>query len=231
MLWELELGGRPLDTPERRADLERRLIEDAGLIADRTVQTEYRRFIRDRLFALGRPTRPRPRTAVALKPAFVRDGPEPPPRPGARALREQLLTMLLHAPWLTEEVAEELAAVEIPEPELDRLRREILQLAALQPGLDARGLQQHLLLSGFAAAADGMFLPSVDTMFLVRCSDPISLRKEWVRLTRALTGGDHCALAEATNGLINDVSSGSWERFLAAREQALQAGLADEDET
>src|SRR6267378_6150589 len=47
MLWELELGGRRLDTPERRADLERRLTEDIGEIADRTVQSEYRRFVRD----------------------------------------------------------------------------------------------------------------------------------------------------------------------------------------
>jgi DNA primase len=55
MLWQSEVSARPIDTPERRADLERRLMADAGLIADRAVQSEYRRFFRDRLFALGRP--------------------------------------------------------------------------------------------------------------------------------------------------------------------------------
>src|SRR5438067_13147585 len=55
MLWQSELAARPIDTPERRADLERRVMADAALIADRSVQSEYRRFLRDRLFALGRP--------------------------------------------------------------------------------------------------------------------------------------------------------------------------------
>ena len=48
-----ELNAGAIDTPERRADLERRVMAQAGLIADRTVQNEYRRFFRDRLFALG----------------------------------------------------------------------------------------------------------------------------------------------------------------------------------
>src|ERR1700733_2188261 len=54
-LWQSELGARAVDTPERRADLEHRVMVYAGQIADRSVQSEYRRFLRDRLFALGRP--------------------------------------------------------------------------------------------------------------------------------------------------------------------------------
>jgi hypothetical protein len=65
-------------------------------------------------------------------------------------------------------------------------------------------------------------LPSVDTIFLARCSDPSSTRREWVRVTRMLMGGERCALAEATNDLISGVSSESWERFLAARERTLR---------
>jgi hypothetical protein len=41
----------------------------AGLIADRTVQNEYRRFLRDRLFALGRPGGPRPLRSTPFRPA------------------------------------------------------------------------------------------------------------------------------------------------------------------
>ncbi|MBV8392813.1 MAG: DNA primase, partial [Alphaproteobacteria bacterium] len=52
VLWQSELAARSVDTPERRADLERRLMARAGQIADRTVHAEYRRFLRDRLFAL-----------------------------------------------------------------------------------------------------------------------------------------------------------------------------------
>src|SRR5205823_10696555 len=83
MLWQAELAARPIDTPERRADLERRLMAHAGLIADRSVQNEYRRFLRDRLFQLGRAGRPGPERATgrAAIPAtaLAREGPPPPP--------------------------------------------------------------------------------------------------------------------------------------------------------
>jgi DNA primase len=231
MLWEIELGAKRLDTPERLADLERRLTEYIDEITDRAVQSEYRRFVRKRLFELGRPARHGSSSAARPRPAFVRDGPEPPPRPGGRVQRENLFRILLNFPWLLDDVAEEFAAVEIPEAELNRLKREILAADASRPGLDARALQQHLVQNGLAAIVDGLLVPSVDTIFLARCSDPISTRAEWVHLARTLTGGDRCALAEAANNLISDVSSESWERFLAARERALQEGSAGEDQT
>jgi DNA primase len=228
MLLDIETGGKPLDTPERRADLERRLLEDVGLIADRTVQAGYRRFVRDRLFDLARPSRPGARTTAGPRPGFVRDGPEPPPRSGGRVQRENLLRMLLHFPWLVDEVAEELAALDFPEPELASLRRQILELDAGRAGLDARALQQHLQQNGLAATVDGLLLPSVDTTFLVRCSDPTATREEWVRVIGTLTGADRGALAEATNDLIGEVSADNWERFLAARERALHENVVGE---
>src|SRR5712671_6185963 len=60
VLWHSELAARPIDTPERRADFERRLMSDAALIADRAVESEYRRFFRERLFTLGRAAGGRP---------------------------------------------------------------------------------------------------------------------------------------------------------------------------
>jgi len=230
MLWESELGAGRFDTPERRADLERRLMDNVGLIADRSVQAEYRRFLRDRLFDLGRSVRPSARSTPRPSPSFVRDGPEPPPRSGGRIQRENLLRMVLHFPSLIDGVAEELAALEMPEPELDSLRRRILELDPAESGLDARTLQQHLHQKGLAATVESLLLPSVDTTFLVRCPDPISARKEWVRVNRMLTGGDRRALAEATDDLISDVSSDSWERFLAARDRVSRDSSRDEDE-
>lgn len=231
VLWEIETGRGRLDTPERRAELERRLMEEVGLIADRTVQTEYRRFVRDQLFELGRRARPASRAAPHLRPSFVRDGPEPPPRPGARIQREKLFRLILNFPWLIDEVAEELAALDVPEPELDSLRRQILAVDASRPGLDARALQQHLVQDGLAATVDGLLVPSVDTIFLVRCFDPTSTRKEWARVTGMLTEGDQHALAEAVDDLVSDISSDNWERFLAARQRALQEDPIGEDQT
>jgi DNA primase len=230
VLWESELGASRVDTPERRAALERRLMDQIGLIADRTVQTEYRRFARDRLFNLGRPARAGDRLLPRLRPSFVRDGPEPPPRSGGRIQRENLFRMILHFPCLIDQVAEELPALEIPESDLDNLRRQILELDAAGSGLDAHALQQHLVEKGLAATVERLLSPSVDTTFLVRCSDPASARKEWVRVTRMLTGGDRCVLAEATDDLISDICPESWERFLAARERALHEGSRGDDE-
>ena len=231
MLWESELGGSRLDTPERRAALERRLMDNVAVIADRSVQAQYRRFIRDRLFDVGRGTRAGTQRAARPRVNFVRDGPEPPPRSGGRMQRENLFRMLLHLPCLIDEVAEEFAALEMPEPELDGLRRQILEWDAAGSGLDAGALQQHLVENGLAATAERLLLPSVDATFLVRCSDPVSARKEWVRVTRMLTGGDRCVLAEATDDLISEVCPESWERFLAARERVLEEGAQGEDET
>ena len=234
MLWELELGAGPADTPERRADLDRRLSEDVALIADRTVQAEYRRFMRERLYESGRAesgraARPGRRPPAGQRPSFVRDGPAPPPRSPARAQREILFRILLLFPALIDEVAEEIAALEIPETELDKLRREILEIDALRPGLDAPALRQHLLVNGFAATVDALLSPSVDSGFLVRRSDSRIARDQWVHVTGMLMGGHRSALAEASNHLIDDVSAASWERFLAARERALRESRIDDE--
>jgi hypothetical protein len=138
--------------------------------------------------------------------------------------------MILRFPCLIEEVAEELASLETPEPELDSLRRQILEWDAIESGLDAQALQQHLVRNGLAATVGRLLSSSVDTTFLVRCSDPISAREEWARVARMLTGGDRCALAEATDELISDLCPESWERFLVARERALHERSRGEDE-
>ncbi|MFD2235607.1 DNA primase, partial [Phaeospirillum tilakii] len=56
--WRLETEGRPLDTPERRAGLDRALTERAGTIADDSVRIQYLRAFRDRMWQAFRPQRP-----------------------------------------------------------------------------------------------------------------------------------------------------------------------------
>ena len=228
-LWELELGAGPADTPERRADLQRRLAEDVALIADRSVQAEYRRFMRERLYEAWRPSHSGARRPMPPRPVFLRDGPGPPPRAPARMQREILFRILLQVPDLIEEVAEEFAALELPEAELDKLRREILEIDALRPGLDASALRQHLLLNGFAATVDALLSPSVDSGFLVRRPDSRMARDEWAHVIGMLMGGHRSALAEASNHLLDDVSAANWERFLAARERMLHEVRSDDD--
>ena len=49
MIWQHEVIAKPLNTPERRADLERRLNAQVEAITDRSVQFQYRAEFRDRL--------------------------------------------------------------------------------------------------------------------------------------------------------------------------------------
>lgn len=129
-----------------------------------------------------------------------------------------------------DEVAEELSTLDFPEPELETVRRQILEADADEPGLDARALRQHLVQNGHGATVERLLLPSVDTTFLARCSDLATARKEWVRVTRILTGNDRDALTEATNQLLNDLSQANWERFQAARKATLHHDSVGEDE-
>jgi DNA primase len=231
LLWELEIGVRPADTPERRADLERRLTDDIALIADRTVRGEYQRFLRNRLFELGRSAWTRSRGQPRSRPTAVRDGTDRGwPRSLRRVLRENLFRLLLHYPGLIEGVAQEFAVLDVPEPELDGLRREILRSEGLRLALDAEALQQHLAQNGFEAIVGALLAPSDDTRFLVRCSDSVSARNEWIRMIEALVEGDHSTLIDATNDLISDVSPESWEGFLSARERVLKESLFGEDQ-
>ena len=220
VLWQSELAAGPVDTPERRADLERRLMQAAGLVGERTVQTEYRRFLRDRLFALGRPAATK-RKAPAGRPGTVafaappEGPPPPPPRAPDRLRREVLLRMALDHPFLVAEDSEEFAALDFPEPELDRLRREILQVEVLQPGLDASGLRRHLERCGLTTTVERLLSPSVDHAgFLSRDADLESARLGWQHVLRMLRN-ERAERASAAEALAQDPSPANWERFLA----------------
>jgi len=225
MLWESEVRGTPRDTPERLARIQTRLLEHVATISDRTVRFEFETLFKKRCNP-WQARRKNPRTPESTA---VREGPPPPPRSPARRQREILFCLLLGSPGLIQEVAEDFAAIEIPEAELDKLRREILEVEALRPGLDASALRQHLLLNGFAATVDALLSPSVDSGFLVRSSDSRMARDEWAHVIGMLMGGHRSALAEASNHLIDDASAANWDRFLATRERVLREVRLDDD--
>jgi DNA primase len=226
MLWESEVRGAPRDTPERLAGIRSRLMEHVKTISDRTVRSEFEILFKKRCD----PWDARRKSQRTPPSKAVRDGPEPPPRPAEQIQRQNLFRILLKFPGLILVVAEEFARLEIPEPELDGLRREILEADTLPAGLDAQAIRQHLVKNGFAKTVDGLLSPSVDTKFLDRCSDPSSAHTEWGRIARMLMGGDRCALDEATNDLISDVSPENWNRFTAVRERIVREGTFGEDQ-
>ncbi len=180
VLWRSETEGKDFSTPERRAGLERALADLVGRIADTTISDYYRRDFNDRVFEAFKRRQKRPernyeprgpgayspprRSGMAWKsreqphnqyenvsPAvknslLARSG-----RTGALLVKEEeIAALLLEAPELAATHTEILAALAFSEPQLDRLRRELLNLAASGSRLEKRGLETHLQRSGMA---------------------------------------------------------------------------------
>lgn len=224
MLWQSELDAKSIDTPERRADLERRVMTEAEQIADRSVQEQYRRFLRDKLFALGRmPGRMlgRGQRLPPPHPVLCGDTPPPPAAPGRRQ-RELLIGMLLDHPFLIGEAHEEIAALDFPEPELDSLRRAILEADATSRGLDAEALRLHLGHNGFASTVDAVVSSLTDHAgYLSRVGDAETVRLSWTHVTRMIRDdGDP----------VDDLTTPeAWERFLALQGREEQEGFSEDE--
>ena len=146
ILWARETQGVALDTPERRAGLERRLREVAGQIADETLRRHYQQELRDRFdrqFGRGtgrgggpaspdnrdfRPFR-RADRGMAETRGPVRIGPGLANSPLFRGVsttlapRESLILLVfLNHPALLAEHVDEIAALEFSAPEAKTLR-------------------------------------------------------------------------------------------------------------
>ncbi|HVC51204.1 MAG TPA: DNA primase [Stellaceae bacterium] len=230
MLWQAELGVRPADTPERRADLKARLEHRAREIADADVQREYRRALIHRYYALTQSSRPLRRGGGAAlhgapaRPDFLHDF-APPPLPGRRNGEVLLGTLICH-PQLIHEWVEEIAEIEIGEPELDRLRAKILEVAESFAGLDAERFQQHLGSCGFAdtighltrtmAAHAGFAAGGGDDPDVIRLG-----LQETLRLLREQSAGD---LEAAVRAFDADPSVENERRLLALKEREAQDG-------
>ncbi|MBV8888687.1 MAG: DNA primase [Alphaproteobacteria bacterium] len=226
MLWESEVRGVPRDTPERVAGVRARLMDHLQTISDRTVRSEFEALVKKRCD----PWEARRKKVRASPGMAVRDGPPPPPPMPGRRRHEILLRMLLQFPFLIEEASEEIAEIEFREPELDKLRREILEVEALRPALDARALRQHLDQNGFAATVDALLSPRAGSVgVLSRDPDLGSVRLVWEHVLK-LSRKDHGSeLARAAEGLRNEGSPESWERFLAFWGRETQEDVAADE--
>src|SRR5436305_128863 len=93
LLWESELAAEPLDTPEQRAGLKRRLGELAGGIGDSNVKHEYLAEFRERTDAhFGRGQR-----------GFEARAPRGPGAPAARGRRDKRGNWIPPEPPLTQQ--------------------------------------------------------------------------------------------------------------------------------
>ncbi len=151
MVWAMETEGKPMDTPERRASLQRAVEQRVAEIADPVVRDFYRTEMRSRLGRLRRPE------GAPWQPGQRRPfrgpgrglGQEPAPFAAGSAARRAgtdldgsrqeraLLGALLERPALLHVLAEDVAALPIASAELARLRSGLLDaLSLVHDGID-----------------------------------------------------------------------------------------------
>jgi len=218
VLWDSEVKDRPRDTPERLARIQSRLLEHVSTIADRTVRFEFETLFKRQCD----PWQARRKNARAGRNAGTRaEAPPPPPSPGRRQ-REIMIGMLLEHPFLVAEAHEDIAALDFPEPELDRLRRAILDADAGSEGLDAEALRLHLGQSGFAMTVNAVAVSLTGHAgFLSRVPGADGVRLSWSHVTRMVRDSDR----SKSDTLVRDLTvPEAWER-----DQAAKAGEAQED--
>ena len=125
---------------------------------------------------------------------------------------------------------EDIAALDFPEPELDELRRAILEVDTLAQGLDAEALRIHLGQNGFAMTVDAVASALTDHAgFLSHAAGADEVRRYWAHVMRMIHEGDRSELAGAADALTRDLSPETWERYLALRERETQEGFTEDE--
>jgi DNA primase len=188
LLWRAETEGKDFSTPERRAGLEQALGALVAQIADAKVADYYRRGFDQLIFEnFKRRTPQQTAPRQAFRPGGDQGGRfRSPPRPqpgspqavsasvqasalvrkgvaGARQAKESELGRLLAAePQLALWEAETLAGLDLADPSLDRLRHELLNLAASGSSLEKAGVQTHFARKGMAELLARFAGPAAD---------------------------------------------------------------------
>ncbi len=158
-LWHHELAAAPLDTPEARAGLRKRLNDQAQTIKDGDVREQYRQEFRARFDSLYEQSRP-------ARQQQQRRGNSgggkwmPPPRPLSEAtkringeginihLARAIFGGLLAHPAAIEHCADSLSAIPLTDPNLERLRAALIDAAFSRQALDPASLAPILADAG-----------------------------------------------------------------------------------
>ena len=198
MVWAATLEDRQIDTPERRAAFQAELDRQVTLIADPAVQEMYRQEFRQRVWRMLRGPAPiRSRSGGGSGggdrrgQARSRGGPQMPPTlPAAtmpvpnpdRGLKILVATAIIF-PEVLDEDAESFARLDIADPELDRLRRALLEVQDKRPRLDREGVRLHLITAGFGGIVPRLLGSSIfKALAFVRTDDEAAARENWKKM-------------------------------------------------
>ncbi len=248
-LWQTELAAEPLDTPERRAGLKRRLADLAQTVAEPSVRSEYQAEFRRRFDAQFTPQR---------KPFLPlgRRGPIRRPDAGGwqpigpvgeevkqvraagidRVLAKAVLAGLIRHPAEIARHMEVLGSLKLGAKDaggaLGRLFEAVVDLALEDNLLDSGRLLTILAKSGFDSVASDLL--RADTMpytFTQRTADPVSARADLDEAIAILVARPEvdAMLADATSAMQARFTDEAFERQVALvkEKQALELRLAN----
>jgi DNA primase len=242
-LWAHEHAAEPLDTPEQRAGLKRRLMTHAETIADPDVRHEYQAEFRRRIDDLfARPQRDfTPRQFTPRKPGTKWVPPLPPATSQAKAVRaagidrllaKAVLAGLIRHPTEIARHMEVLGSLKLADGALGRLFDAVVDLALEDRALDSRRLITILGSSG---------LGQITTDLLRADATPYSFTQDSAEPERASADLDEAiaimvarpevdaALAQATSELEISASDEAFQRQmeLLREQRALELRLAN----
>ena len=247
-LWAREIEAGPLDTPERRAGLERRLADVLRVIADEPLRRHYRQDMEARLAAMfgsagggGAPARGK-RGWTSRPPSRGGRFPEPPKGPSHRpfvspglarsglfqrggaeiAPREALILLMgLNHPSLLSSYAEQIASLDLVHPELARLREFVVGLSGAH-GLDHDEARRAAQAAGFGPLRQRMEAVVDASLWCVRpqaaATDAEEVLKQALALHRQFRAL-HREMQTAERALGSDASEQNVARIRAIEAQ------------
>lgn len=238
LVWRSELDAQPLDTPEAKAGLRKRLGDLAGTIQDRDVREQYqaefrRRF--DERFALARrqfdrPFQPRQqrRPGQPWKPEVL------PPSDATRAIARTGLNRgviraaldgLLRYPEVLADKIETVAALPLDDPRLDELRAAAFDASFSGTPLEKESLETILREAGLGAVIEELKATNTLAFSFLRGNAEYNRAVHDLSATidalAAIPMLD-AALREATDRLGMETSEAQW-----SEQQRLREALAD----
>jgi DNA primase len=243
MVWTATLEERQLDTPERRAAFQAELDRQVALIADPAVQEMYRQEFRQRIWRMLRGPAPgRPRGGGGggddrRGRGRSRGGPPMPPTlPAAampvpnpdRGLRILVATAIAF-PEVLDEDAESFARLDIADPELDRLRRALLEAQDMQPRLDREGVRLHLIGAGFGGIVPRLLGSSIfKALAFVRTDDRTAARENWNKMLLELHKREASEELRRAADLGADGLTEGWARRIEEMQREVARAQAEE---
>ena len=190
VIWRMERAGKPLNDPDDRAWIEKKLKDQAFKIADETVRGHYLSTFKDRLWREMRKTRPGGAaggTKAPSKSVQIDEAAGAGAKIDRISLRERILLVVLIAhPEMMDDIGERLGILDFTSPELDKLRQEVLKTLEQRSDLDFQGLHDHLCQTGFSTLLGGLLSRQVlDHATFARPDEPLDIaRRGWDQVLR-----------------------------------------------